>query len=163
MTTPKVGTSYLKLTIPLQGLPSYFKNKTAPCCDRSKYGLFRAASTLVVRVRSVCMQLVGAVTHRRKASCVCIHTAVAIFCHFAICGINYTLSVFRLLTIGCTYYEKFVFQSVCSVPSDPSVKLSFAFLRVICIKESCATKDRIVPQSTRALVREYSGLKRHVN
>ena len=50
MTASKVGTSYLKLTIPLHVLPSYFKNRTAPCCDRYEYGLFTAASTLVVRV-----------------------------------------------------------------------------------------------------------------
>ena len=54
-----IGTSYLKLTIPLHVLPSYFKNRTVPCCDRLEYSLFTAASTLVVRVRSVCMQLVG--------------------------------------------------------------------------------------------------------
>ena len=53
MTAAKVGTSYLKLTIPLHVLPSYFKNRTALCCDRYEYGLFTAASTLVVRVRSV--------------------------------------------------------------------------------------------------------------
>ena len=52
MTASKVGTSYLRLTIPLHVLPSYLKNTTAPCCDRYKYGLFTAASTLVVRVRS---------------------------------------------------------------------------------------------------------------
>ena len=53
MTASKIGTSYLKLTIPLHVLPSYFKNKTAPCFDRYEYGLFTAASTLVVRVQSV--------------------------------------------------------------------------------------------------------------
>ena len=53
MTASKVGTSYLKLTIPLHVLPSYFKNRTALCCDRYEYGLFTAASTLVVRVQSV--------------------------------------------------------------------------------------------------------------
>ena len=53
MTASKVGTSYLKLTIPLHVLPSYFKNRTGPCCDRYEDGLFTAANTLVVRVRSV--------------------------------------------------------------------------------------------------------------
>ena len=50
MTASKVGTPYLKLTIPSHVLPSYFKNGTAPCCDRFEYGVFTAASTLVVRV-----------------------------------------------------------------------------------------------------------------
>ena len=49
MTASKVGTSYLKLTIPLHILPSYFKNRTALCCGRFEYGLFTATSTLVVR------------------------------------------------------------------------------------------------------------------
>ena len=48
MTASKVGTSYLKLTIPLHVVPSYLKNRTAPCCDRYEYGLFTAARTLVV-------------------------------------------------------------------------------------------------------------------
>ena len=56
LTASKVGTSYLKLTIPLDVLPSYFKNRTALCCDRYEYHLFTEASTLVVRV---CMQLIG--------------------------------------------------------------------------------------------------------
>ena len=56
MTASKVGTSYLKLTIPCMFLPSYFKNRTAPCVDRYEYGLFTAARTLVVRM---CMQLIG--------------------------------------------------------------------------------------------------------
>ena len=43
--------------IPLHVLPSYFKNRAAPCCDRYKYGLFTAASILVVRV-CVCIFLV---------------------------------------------------------------------------------------------------------
>ena len=38
-------------------LPSYFKNRAAPCCDRFEYGLFTEASTLVVRV-CVCSSLI---------------------------------------------------------------------------------------------------------
>ena len=56
LTTPhdcsKVGTSYLKLTIPFACFAFLFKNRTAPCCDRCEYGLF-TASTPGVRVRSV--------------------------------------------------------------------------------------------------------------
>ena len=54
MTASKVGTPYLKLTIPLHVLHvSYFKNRTALCCDRYECSSFTAASTLVVRVWSV--------------------------------------------------------------------------------------------------------------
>ena len=59
MTASKVGTSYLKFTIHLHVLPSYFKNRTGLCCDRYEYSLLTAASTPVVRVQSVYAALCG--------------------------------------------------------------------------------------------------------
>ena len=53
MTASKVGTSYVKLTIPLRVLPSYLKIEQLCEVTCMEYGLFTAASTLVVRVRSV--------------------------------------------------------------------------------------------------------------
>ena len=57
MTASKVGTSYLKFTIPLHVLPSYLKKIEQLCVVTGfEYSLFTAASTLVVRV-CVCRSL----------------------------------------------------------------------------------------------------------
>ena len=108
MTASKVGTSHLKLTVPLHVLPSYFKNRTVPCCDRYEYGLFTAASTLVVRF-SQCMQLIGPDQFGEGISLKCSKTFFAV--HFILYPCENFFHIFNVS--GIDIHLKFTYPYHC--------------------------------------------------